>query len=134
MNVVLVDTSAINAALDAHDAHHGEAAAIWARVLDGVAEGNLSAVTHGGVAIESCALVQRRLGMAALRALHSNLLPVLEIVWIGEVPRATAALLAAGRRDVSPVDWTSFELMRERGLDRALAFDEDVADQGFGPW
>jgi len=40
-------------------------------------------------------------------------------------------MLAAGRRDVSLVDWTSFELMRQRGVDHAFAFDVDLDDQGF---
>jgi predicted nucleic acid-binding protein len=43
---------------------------------------------------------------------------------------ATAALLAAGLREVSLVDWTSFELMRRLGATQAFAFD-DFARQGF---
>ena len=35
------------------------------------------------------------------------------------------------RRDVSLVDWTSFELMRELGVVQAFAFDDDFASQGF---
>lgn len=42
-----------------------------------------------------------------------------------------SALLGAGRGDVSLVDWTSFELMRERGTDAAFAFDDDFPAQGF---
>jgi predicted nucleic acid-binding protein len=42
-----------------------------------------------------------------------------------------SALLAADRRDVSLVDWTSFELMRARGVSAALAYDDDFAAQGF---
>lgn len=55
------------------------------------------------------------------------------VTWIDESlhTRAVTAMLAAGRRDVSLVDWTSFELMRQRGVDHAFAFDVDLDDQGF---
>ena len=59
--------------------------------------------------------------------------PALEIVWITEslYQRAMAALLAAAKRGVSLTDWTSFEVMRERGIERAFAFDRHFAEQGF---
>ena len=40
-------------------------------------------------------------------------------------------MLAAGRRNVSLVDWTSFELMRAKGITNALAFDDDFDERGF---
>jgi predicted nucleic acid-binding protein len=42
-----------------------------------------------------------------------------------------AALLAAATSDVSLVDWTSFELMRRKGIETALTFDDDFERQGF---
>lgn len=130
---VFVDTSALYAVLDADDALHREAATAWYRLLDRIAEGDLRALTHLGVVVETSALVQRRLGLAALRSLHDDLLVPVEVVWIDEVlhGRAVSALLAAGRRNVSLVDWTSFELMRGRAIGDALAFDRDFVDQGF---
>lgn len=94
----------------------------------------LSGVTHFGVVVETSALVQRRLGMAAVRDLHDALLPVLEICWVDRElhNRAVAAMLASKKRGVSLVDWTSFELMRIRAIDRALAFDDAFKKQGFG--
>src|SRR5687768_5943300 len=90
-------------------------------------------VTHSGVLTESAALIQRRLGMHALRHLLEVLLPSLEIVWIdAELHRlASTALLAAGHRRFSLVDWTSFTVMRERSITHAFAFDEDFERQGF---
>ncbi len=43
-----------------------------------------------------------------------------------------AALCAAGRRRLSLVDCTSFEVMRRHGIEEALALDDDFARQGFG--
>ena len=79
------------------------------------------------------ALVQCRLGMAATRILLDEFVRSMTVVWVDAElhARATTALLAANHRDVSLVDWTSFELMRERTLDVAFAFDEDFRKQGF---
>ena len=90
-------------------------------------------MTHSSVVVESVALVQRRLGMAATRILLDVFVRSMTVVWVDAElhARATTALLAANRRDVSLVDWTSFEVMRERTMDVAFAFDEDFATQGF---
>lgn len=130
---VFVDTSALYALHDAADESHGRAADTWMRLLDGMAAGELHCVTHSGVLVEASALVQHRLGVEALADLHHGTLPVVEVEWItAELhARALAALLAAARRDVSLVDWTSFELMRQRGMAEAFAFDDDFVRQGF---
>ncbi len=77
--------------------------------------------------------MQRRLGMAATRVLLDDFVRSMTVVWVDAElhARATTALLAANRRDVSLVDWTSFEVMRERTMDVAFAFDEDFSKQGF---
>jgi uncharacterized protein len=135
-DAVLLDTSALYAVLDRDDAHHAEAATAWTRLLDDVAERRATPTTHSAVVVETSALVQRRLGLEALRALHDRVLPLVDVVWVGPHlhARAVSALLGAGRRDVSLVDWTSFELMRERGIDAAFAYDDDFPAQGFALW
>ena len=78
--VVFVDTSALYALLDRDDAHHSQAKDIWAQLL----AAEVPLLTHSYVLVESFALVQRRLGLEATRALHDDLIPVLEIVWVEE--------------------------------------------------
>jgi len=133
MMEVFVDTSALYAVLDRDDVHHGEAGQTWSALLDDLARGAARCRTHSGVIVEASALVQRRLGMRALRALHDRLLRVVDVTWVDADlhGRALSALLAAGSRDVSLVDWTSFELMRAAAVSSAFAFDADFADQGF---
>ncbi len=130
---VFVDTSALYAALDADDANHAAGAAGLGRLLDDLERGVMEAVTHGSVVVEVAALVQRRLGMEAVRALLDDVLPPLQTVWVDADLHAQAvtALLAANRRSVSLVDWTSFVVMRRLGLHTAFAFDADFEDQGF---
>jgi predicted nucleic acid-binding protein len=124
-----VDTSAFFALLDDDDAHRERARAHLAEVL--AAEGDL--LTHEYVVVESTALIQRRLGLEALRRFVDDLLPLVEIAWVDEALHGEAreALLAAGRRNVSLVDWTSFLVMRRHGVRRAFTFDPDFGAEGF---
>ncbi len=123
-----VDTSALFALLDREDENHPRATGVFPGLLR-----DEDLVTHNYVLLESTALVHRRLGPLAVRALLEELVPVLRVVWVDEeLHRAGAsAFLAAVRRHVSFVDWVSFEVMRRWRLERAFAFDEDFAEQGF---
>lgn len=90
-------------------------------------------MTSSYVVVEATALVQRRLGVEATRDLLGAVVPALEVAWVTEELHlaGAAALLAAGRRDVSLVDHVSFELMRRRGIRSAIAVDRHFADAGF---
>lgn len=126
---LFVDTSALLAFLDADQPRHAEVIDTWDRA---VAEGR-ALFTSNYVLVESFALVQRRLGLEALRALADILVPMLRPLWVDEELHAAgvASLFAARRRKLSLVDCTSFELMRRHGLNEALALDDDFARQGF---
>jgi predicted nucleic acid-binding protein len=123
-----VDTSALYALLDEDDRNHSAAAA-WFKTADAAEV----LVTHNYVVVETAALVQRRLGAAAVRALFDALIPAMSVMYVDDVlhSRAVAAFLAGLRRHVSFVDWVSFQLVRDAGLDRAFAFDADFAREGF---
>ena len=135
MTRILVDTSALVAALNVGDQHHGHAVMAWTRLLEGIKSREYSGVTHYGVVLEANALVKRRLGMDAALELHDGLLAALDLEWVDRILHraAVTAMLAAGHRRVSLVDWTSFELMRAKGIRYALAFDSDFERRGFRP-
>ena len=124
-----VDTSALYALLDGDDRFHSKAALTWRELLP--SEDRL--VTTSYVLVETCALVQRRLGIAAVRNLTDHLIPVLATEWIGETEHgaAQAAFLASGRRDLSLVDCVSFHVMRRARIRRVFTFDPHFAEQGF---
>lgn len=126
---LFVDTSALYAVIDRSDPGNAEATAS----LEEHAENGFRLTTHDYVAVETSALVQRRLGMRAVSVLHEHLLPAIELrsVTAGARDAAVTALLASERRTVSLVDWVSFEVMRRQGIEVAFAFDEDFAAQGF---
>jgi predicted nucleic acid-binding protein len=128
---ILVDTSAFLALLASDDRRHEEARAVWSRL---VADDDHLFTTSYAL-IETVAIVQRRLGLAAVRALNDELLPVVSVEWVGEdLHRASmAALVTAGRGRLSLVDCVSFEIMRRQGVEHAFTFDGDFAAQGFLP-
>jgi predicted nucleic acid-binding protein len=126
---VFVDTSALYGMLDVTDEKHHRARAAWTLVSDR----REYLVTTNYVLVETMALVGHRLGFHAVRIFQNEFVPVLHPVWVDEAlhERAVAALLTAGIRDLSLVDCASFEIMRELGIDRALAFDDHFVQQGF---
>lgn len=126
--MVFVDTSGFYAVLDRDDANHVSAKAAWERLLE---ESRL--LTNNYVLLETAALVQDRLGTAALRAFSADVLPVLDIEWVSGQRHQAAleAVLAAGRKNLSLVDCVSFETMREYGVREAFCFDRHFAEQGF---
>ena len=124
-----VDTSALLALLAKDDEHHHSAVSGWAALADEEA----TLVTSNYVVLETIAVAQHRLGLHAVRALIRDVLPPIDVVFIDEpVQRAAlSALLAAGRRRLSLVDCVSFEVMRNRQIRRAFAFDPHFAEHGF---
>ena len=124
---VFVDTSAIYALLAAGASNHERALRATARLL------GEDLVTHSYVVVELVSLVRRRLGAEAAARLIDEVLPDIEVadVDVSLRSRALSAFRAATASDVSLVDRTSFEFMRQRGISRAWAMDSDFTTEGF---
>lgn len=128
---MFVDTSAFLALLDADDEFHAKAVETWDRLIDG----GVSLLTTNHVVVETNALVQRRLGMEALRALMVEVVRGLTVAWVDRETHeaAAAAQLVAHRKRLSLVDCVSFQVMRDLGLTHAFAHDVHFGHQGFSP-
>jgi predicted nucleic acid-binding protein len=126
---VFVDTSALYALLNVADPNHVAASSAW----DVLRKQRDTLVTSNYVLVETTALVQRRMGIQALRNVQTAFLPLLSVVWIDEAlhARALSVLLALAMRELSLVDCTSFEVMRSTGTSTAFAFDAHFTRQGF---
>ncbi|HOT23731.1 MAG TPA: PIN domain-containing protein [Thermoleophilia bacterium] len=126
---VFVDTSAFMALLDRTEPEHGSILRAWERGNED-AEGFF---TTNYVALESIAVAQRRWGMAAVRALIDEFLPLVDVVWTtpDDHDAGVDALLAADRRRLSLVDCVSFVVMRRLAVRLYLAIDPHFAEQGF---
>jgi len=126
---VFVDTSALLAVLHAGDENHSRAA----RTFRALVESKESLLTTSYVLVETTALLQHRFGIPAVRLFQDDVAPVLGVVWVdAELHReGTAALVTAGRRELSLVDCISFACMRRQGVTRAFHFDRHFRAQGF---
>lgn len=124
-----VDTSAVPALLDADDPRHSNVDAAWNKLI----LSNERLVSSNYVLVELLALSQRRLGMEAVKAIQSILVPLLDIEWIDAEIHGSdmEAFLKASRRKLSLVDCTSFEIMRRREIRRAFAVDGHFPEHGF---
>ena len=73
--------------------------------------------------------------MAAVRAFHEDVVPLLQVDWITAEGRRSGreAMLAAGRKKLSLVDCVSFQTMRQYGVRAAFCFDVHFREQGFLP-
>lgn len=129
MNPVFIDTSAFYALLDADDAGHRRVKDAWAKLL----KTDSFLVTSNYILVETLALVRNRLGIEAVRVFQEDIVPLLDIRWI-DAPlhaAATSAMLAAGRKQLSMVDCSSFEVMRKAGIRRAFTLDRHFREFGF---
>ena len=126
---VFVDTSAFYAVLDRDDENHASARRQWEELL----KQDATLVTSNYVLLETCALLQSRVGINSVRAFHEEILPVIQVYWISEAAHAAgmAALLSASRRKLSLTDCTSFHLMRDSQIRDAFCFDRHFVEQGF---
>jgi len=126
---IFIDTAAFLAVLNANDRFHLPARRTWGEILS--SESSLSSSNY--VILETTALLQGRFGMEAVRLFESDILAVVDIVWVDETihNRGMSALLAANRRDLSLVDCTSFEILRQTDQDEIFTFDPHFRQQGF---
>lgn len=126
---VFVDTSAILAILNSAEEAHERASSTYRRLLE--MEEHLVSTNY--VILETVALLQRRIGIAAVWRFQSDILPTLVVDWLSreDHEEAMKSLLMAARRRLSLVDCSSFVVMRRRGIREAFAFDGHFSEHGF---
>jgi predicted nucleic acid-binding protein len=126
---IFADTSGLFALLVKNDYMHVRAR----KNFSYFAENNVRLVTSSFVLVETTALLQRRIGLAAVNDFNAKILPLLEIVWVDEkwYAKALHRLLSQNKPDVSLVDALSFEIMEALQIEYAFAFDKHFEENGF---
>ena len=128
--MIFVDTSAFFAILDRDDDAHAIARQNWTALLSADAPASLA--TSSYVLVESSALIQARLGLDAVRALHDAILPVVAVHWVLEQDHAAAVSAFGGRPQApEPGRLLHFRIMRRLGIRQALAYDQHFTEHGF---
>ena len=129
MGDVYVDTSAFLAVLNRNDDYHIIAQSAWAKLLDSKAE----LVINSFVLVESCALIQNRLGINALKTFIRKIQPILLIDWLEEdsFNASIYFLFEMNAQGLSIVDCSSFYTMTRLNISTAFTFDSHFLRQGF---
>ncbi len=126
---IFSDTSGLFALLVKNDYMHVRAQLNFAYFAQHRAE----LLTSSFVLVETAALLQRRVGLAAVHDFQSKIIPILEIIWANGdwYARAIQRLFALNDRSISLVDCLSFEIMESREITYAFSFDKHFPENGF---
>lgn len=129
MKTVFVDTSGFYALLDGSDPFHPTAKDLFSRSQTE----SWRLVTTNYVVHETWAVIQTRLGWAAVDAWLDRVLRHCEIIWITEPIHAlgVARCRQARERRLSLTDCLSIEVMRRQGIYEVVGEDEHLRREGF---
>ena len=127
--MIFTDTSGLFALLVKNDYMHVRAKLNFAYF----AQHRVQLVTSSFVLVETAALLQRRVGLAAVHDFQSKIMPLLEMIWVNGdwYTRAIQRLFALNNRNISLVDCLSFEIMESREITHAFTFDKHFPENGF---
>jgi predicted nucleic acid-binding protein len=126
--MIYVDTSALLSIMDVKDNNHAAATECWKEEV-----GSANFIINSYSMLETIALVQSRLGLDAVRTLVKEILPIIEVDWLGSDQHEIAinSVLIANRRNLSLVDCSSFETIRRLHIETVFTFDDHFKEQGF---
>ena len=90
-------------------------------------------VSSNYILLETMVILKNRIGIEAIKVLKNDILPVIKICWIDEDIHnfCVNTQIAADRKKVSLVDYTSFEIMRRLSIRQVFTFDNHFKDMGF---
>jgi predicted nucleic acid-binding protein len=127
--IVFADTSALYALLVRDDSMHEHAKRCFAHF----SEHTVQLLSSSFVLVETQALLQRRVGLEAVRDFNARIAPLIEILWVdGEwYNRAMQRLFLHQKRSLSLVDCLSFEIMEARAITVAFTYDKHFEENGF---
>ena len=97
------------------------------------AEQRAQLLTSSFVLVETVALLQRRVGLAAVHDFQTKIIPLLDIVWVNGdwYSRAIQRLFGLNSRQLSLVDCLSFEIMESQEIEVVFTFDMHFPQNGF---
>ena len=124
-----MDTSAFYAYASREDQDHEAVVDAFRTCL----EGEHGFVATSYVVAETMGLIQHRLGRATVELFVTDILPLVDVRWVGATEHAAARRLLrdVGRRSFNIVDASSGALMQRDGASRIVALDPEFARLGF---
>lgn len=126
---IFADTSAFYALVDKSDQFHETATESLTKIL----QNEIPLFTSNYIIVETISLLQRRIGMDAVKVFINQIIPTLKVEWINfRIHQKTMSkFLRINRRKLSFVDCSSFVIMEENHVEQAFANDKHFEDNGF---
>ena len=126
---IFIDTSAIIAFMNEDDEFYKDSFNIFSQLL----EERAKIISSNYILLETMVILKNRIGIEAVKVLKNDILPVIKIYWIDEDVHnfCVNTQIAANRKKVSLVDYTSCEIMRRLNIRQAFTFDNHFKDMGF---
>jgi uncharacterized protein len=126
---IFIDTSAIIAFMNKDDEFYKDSFKIFSKLL----EERAKIISSNYILLETMVILKNRIGIEAVKVLKNDILPVIKIFWIDEDIHnfCVNTQIAADRKKVSLVDYTSCEIMRRLNIRQAFTFDNHFKDMGF---
>jgi len=126
---IFIDTSAIIAFMNEDDEFYKDSFNIFSNLL----EERAKIISSNYILLETMLILKNRIGIEAVKVLKNDILPVIKTCWIDEDIHnfCVNTQIAANRKKVSFVDFTSFEIMRRLNIRQAFTYDNHFEDMGF---
>lgn len=126
---VYIDTSGFYAYICRNDRDHVKIRDVMHRL----ASERAGFITSSYALSETMGLVQKRLGFTVLSDFVRNVLPVVEIFWIGQKEHLAGwdLMQSRPRRGLTMVDAAGIIVMRQEGINACVALDPEFAREGF---
>lgn len=127
--MVFVDTSALIAFMDSDDEFHNRSTRIFSKLINE----NSMLITTNYIMLEAIIILKGRFGLEAVESFNNNVMPSIKVYWINEEIHNIGVnnIIIANKKEVSLVDYTSFEVMKKLDIEKAFSFDNNFKSFGF---
>ena len=102
-------------------------------IFQSFAESNVRLLSSLYILLETTALLQRRVGMAAVLDFQNKIMSLLDVVWVDTDwhEKALNRLFMLNRKKISLVDCLSFVIIEAWEIQTVFSFDEHFKENGF---